>query len=203
MLQIEMNRGNLVHFSRILFRKLLQLTWWINIIYYRSLSGVRICVGKGTRLYRGAYLKCSLGSGRFSCGEKCIVHRGAMILPYGGHIELGDNCTLNPYSIIYGHGGVRIGDNVRIAAHVTIIPANHNFNRLDKPICRQGITAKGVIIGNDVWIGANATILDGSSIAEGCVIAAGAVVRGNTVPNGIYGGVPAKLIGRRGPKENS
>lgn len=115
-----------------------------------------------------------------------------------GEISIGDNCSINPYSILYGHGGLKIGNWVRIAAHTVIIPSNHNFSDIDRPIGSQGGTQRGVIIEDDVWIGANVTILDGSHISTGCVIAAGAVVRGTTVPFGVYGGVPAKLLKMRG-----
>lgn len=115
-----------------------------------------------------------------------------------GDISIGNNCTINPYAVLYGHGGLKIGNWVRIAAHVVIIPSNHNFADADKPIGRQGIVQRGVTIEDDVWIGANVTVLDGAHISTGCVIAAGAVVRGKTVPFGVYGGVPAKLLKMRG-----
>lgn len=135
--------------------------------------------------------------GSLTIGADAEIGRGAMILTQGGVIKIGDCFSLNPYSIIYGHGGVAIGDFVRIAAHVVIVPSNHLFDDPDKPIRLQGYSKKGIKIGDDVWIGAHATILDGSHIGDGCVIAAGSVVRGRLEPYGVYAGVPVKLIRSR------
>ncbi|GAA1955129.1 acyltransferase [Agromyces allii] len=119
------------------------------------------------------------------------------MLPYGGSIRLGDNCTVNPYTVIYGHGGVQIGDNVRIATHSVIVSANHVFSDPDQPIYQQGVTAEGIVIEDDVWIGANVTILDGAHIGHGCVVAAGSVVRGHHAPMSVLGGTPARVLKKR------
>ena len=119
-----------------------------------------------------------------------------LINDYGGHITIGDNCSLNPYTIIYGHGGVVIDSGVRIAAQTMIISFNHKFDKNNK-IYKQGISKKGIKINKDVWIGAGVKILDGVIIGEGCIIGAGSTVTKSTEPYGIYGGTPAKLIKRR------
>lgn len=136
--------------------------------------------------------------GKLVIGSRCRLHPGAILAPYGGVIALGDRVSVNPYSVLYGHGGLTIGNDVRIAAHVVIVPMNHGFDDLTTTIKRQPVMALGIRIGDDVWIGAGARILDGVSIANGCVIGAGAVVTKSTVANGIYGGVPARLIRMRG-----
>lgn len=107
------------------------------------------------------------------------------------------NCSLNPYSILYGHGGLTIGNGVRIAAHVVIVPANHIIDDTDRYIYEQGETTKGIVIEDDVWIGAGARVLDGVTISRGCVIAGGAM---STEAYGIYGGIPARKIRNRGNK---
>ena len=114
---------------------------------------------------------------------------------------MGDHCSVNPYTIIYGHGGLEIGNGVRIAAHCVIIPANHNIDDPSIPIIKSGLTCKGICIGNDVWIGARCVILDGVTIGDGAVIAAGAVVTRNVEPFMIVGGVPAKPIRLRKGKQ--
>ena len=95
---------------------------------------------------------------------------------------------------MYGIGNLTIGNGVRIATHTVIIPANHNFQRLDTPIYRQGITKKGILINDEVWIGANVSILDGVTIGEHTVIAAGSVVT-KSIPDRVVGaGVPCKVV---------
>lgn len=131
-------------------------------------------------------------------GERAEIHRHALFMTYGGEIRIGRNCSVNPFCVLYGHGGLTVGDNVRIAAHVVIVPANHNFKRLDVPIAEQGVTARGISIGNDVWIGAGARVLDGVKIGDGAIVAAGAVVTTDVAPLEIVGGTPARRIGTRG-----
>ena len=78
-----------------------------------------------------------------------------------------------------------------------MIAENHNFNRDDIPMIQQGVSNKGIEIKDNVWIGANVTILDGVTVASGCVLAAGSVVTKSTEPNGVYAGVPARRIKER------
>lgn len=135
--------------------------------------------------------------GTITIGENTELLNGVMLMTYGGNIEVGERCSINPYTIVYGHGGVKIGNNVLIAAHCVIIPANHIFEKTTIPIIKQGLTTKGIVIKNDVWIGSGCRILDGIEIGEGAIIAAGAVVNRNVEPYTIVGGVPAKFIKKR------
>jgi acetyltransferase-like isoleucine patch superfamily enzyme len=165
-------------------------------------------------------LRSALGSGRFSIGEKAkcpltarlrfkrgtveigrraTIHTGAIIDAQGGSIKIGDHFSLNPYSILYGSGGIQIGSFVRIAAHAVIVSFEHNYQDPEVPITWQGITRKPVIVEDDVWIGAGAKVLAGAHISRGCVIAANAVVKGKTEPFGIYAGVPARKVASRLP----
>jgi acetyltransferase-like isoleucine patch superfamily enzyme len=158
------------------------------------ISGARI--GRRTKVHRCAVIDRRGGS--ITIGERCEIHRGAQLLAYGGSIEIGDDCSINPGCILYGHGGLKIGSHVRIAAQTLIVPANHIFADAHRLIRDQGETRKGITIGDDVWLGARVTVLDGVEIAEGCVIAAGAVVTASTEPYGVYVGVPARLVKHRG-----
>lgn len=110
----------------------------------------------------------------------------------GKNIYVGDNFLANYNVTILDIREVRIGNNVMIAPHTLITTVNHPLN----PAGRRkhlGI-AKPVKIGNDVWIGANVTILPGVTIGNNVVIAAGAVVTKDVADNSLVGGVPAKLI---------
>lgn len=163
---------------------------------YAAVADVKL--GPRAIVMPGAVLKDDRG-GSLEIGEGSVIHRGAMLLPYGGFIRIGRRCSVNPYSVLYGHGGLFIGDHVRIAAHCVVVPANHGIALDAGLIADQPLTRKGIRIGNNVWIGAGARILDGADIADGCVVAAGAVVRGRLEPDGIYAGVPARLVRMREP----
>jgi acetyltransferase-like isoleucine patch superfamily enzyme len=154
--------------------------------------------GKNAIVMRGAVLNREYG-GAIDIGPGTVIHRGAMLLPLGGFIRLGFRCRVNPYSVLYGHGGLTIGDHVRIAAHCVIVPANHGIALDGGLIAEQPMNKQGIRIGNDVWLGAGVRVLDGAVIGDGCVVGAGAVVRGALEPYGIYAGVPAKLVGKRSP----
>ncbi|WP_245586727.1 acyltransferase [Pleomorphomonas oryzae] len=173
---------------------------YINTSLTRIYSSAHI--GSKTTIEIGARLRFSEG-GEISIGKDCYLHSGCILWPFGGKITIGDNCSVNPYSILYGHGGLRIENNVRIASHVVIIPANHNIENVTLPIYSQGLSRKGILIEDDVWIGSGAKILDGVTIKRGCVIASGAVLTKSTIANGVYAGVPAKFLRFRGEESQA
>jgi acetyltransferase-like isoleucine patch superfamily enzyme len=137
-------------------------------------------------------------NGAVSVGPHSSIRDGVILDAQKGSIEIGTNVSLNDYTIVLGHGGVHIGNDVRIAAQVLITSFEHNYDDPTQPIRTQGNTNKAVVIEDDVWIGAGAKILAGAYISQGCVIGANAVIKGRTVPYGVYGGVPAKLLKMRG-----
>lgn len=130
-------------------------------------------------------------------GENTTIDHFAFIRLWGGKIIIGKNFYLNSYSILNGHGGLTIGDNVLIANHVSIVPANHIYTIQNMPINHQGLRMKGIVIENDVWIAAGCKILDGITIGEGAIIAAGSVVTKDVPAYTIYGGIPAKFLKMR------
>ncbi len=112
-----------------------------------------------------------------------------------GFLQIKNNVGINPGVVIYGQ--VEIGNDVMIAPGVKIIGGTHNFKKKEIAMKNQGTSRVGVIIDNDVWIGANSVILDGVTVSEGCIIGAGSVVTSNTEPFSIYAGSPARLIKKR------
>jgi acetyltransferase-like isoleucine patch superfamily enzyme len=135
--------------------------------------------------------------GSVTIGRRSVLDEGAIISTFGGHISIGENCSFNSYCVIYGHGNLSIGSNVRVATHTVIIPANHKYDDINIPIYKQGMRKKGIKIKDNVWIGAGCKILDGVTIGSGSIIAAGSVVNKDLGSNCIYGGVPVKLLKRR------
>jgi len=177
----------------------------------RLLGRAGIRIGLGTEVYPGAVVACSCleygdhehmtPEGSVSIGDRCSISYGAIVVTYGGCITIGNDVSLNPGVMIHGNGGVRIGNDVRIAAQTSIIASNHRFDLREVPIRNQGMKCLGVIIDDDVWVGAGVRILDGVTIGRGAIIGAGAVVTKNVPPFAIMGGVPARQLGTRGIKK--
>ena len=131
-------------------------------------------------------------------GKGCVVDDFVKIKHVGGteDIVIGEYCYINSGCVFYSGHGINIGNNVLIGPNCNIVPSNHKFDEKDQIIRLQGhmLSKGGVIIEDDVWLGAAVTVLDGAHIRKGCVIAANSVVIGETEEYSVYGGVPAKKI---------
>ncbi len=167
-------------------------------------SGVRLRFASNIRLGARSYLDqavyihaCPDG---VSIGAETLVMHGSILhvynfrdLPHAG-ITIGVKSLIGEYNVIRGQGGVTIGDRVYTSPHVQIVAVNHVFDDPQRPFTEQGITAQGIVIEDDVWIGSGAVITDGVRVGQGAVVAAGAVVTSDVAPHTVVGGVPAKLI---------
>lgn len=157
-----------------------------------------ITLKNGVYLDQGSYLHaCPAG---IEIGEETIVMHGAVLhvynfrgLPHSG-IKIGRESLIGEYSIIRGQGGVTIGDRVFTSPFTQIIAVNHIFDDPERPFIHQGITAQGIVIEDDCWLGAGAVITDGVRVGKGSVVAAGAVVTKDVPPHSVVAGVPAKVI---------
>ncbi|NLG28703.1 MAG: acyltransferase [Chloroflexi bacterium] len=172
--------------------------------YFAIEHGVRLAFASGIRLGRGAYLDHGVYlhacPGGISLGDNTLVMANAILhvynfrgLPHAG-IRIGRDALIGEASIIRGQGGVTIGDNVYTAPLVQILAVNHVFGDPTRPIIAQGITAEGIVIEDDCWIGAGAIITDGVTIGRGSVIGAGAVVTRSIPPHSLAVGVPARVV---------
>jgi acetyltransferase-like isoleucine patch superfamily enzyme len=170
-------------------------------------AGVRILyagnvkLGKGVYLDRGVYLH-ALPNG-ITIGENTFLMHHTMMhvfnfrsLPHSG-ITIGNNCFFGEFNVIRGQGGVTIGNDVYTGPMVQLVAVNHVFHDAERPIREQGITAKGIIVEDDVWLGANVTVVDGVTIGKGSIIGAGSVVTHNIPPYSIAVGTPAKPVKSR------
>lgn len=116
-----------------------------------------------------------------------------------GNIEIGENTYINSGCVLYSGNGIKIGNNVLVAANCTFAPVNHQFELKDKLIVEQRFKPSkgGIIIEDDVWIGANVVILDGAFIRKGAVIAAGSIVKNEVETYAVCGGNPLKVLKHR------
>ena len=136
-------------------------------------------------------------------GSKIIINKSVFIdsfvkiKPTGGigDVIIGNNTYINSGSVIYSGNGVNIGENVLISANCTIAPVNHEFMSKEMLIIKQRFKPSrgGVIIEDDVWIGSNTIILDGSIIRKGCVIGAGSLVKSELPSYSVSAGNPIKI----------
>lgn len=156
-------------------------------------------------LDEGVYIHACPGG--VDVGDRTIVMHGAVLhvynfrsLPHAG-IRIGRDSLIGEYTVIRGQGGVTIGDRVYTSPHSQIIAVNHVFEDRERPFTEQGITAQGIHIEDDVWIGAGAIVTDGVRIGHGAIVAAGAVVTSDVPPRSVVGGVPARVLPARSESE--
>jgi acetyltransferase-like isoleucine patch superfamily enzyme len=136
--------------------------------------------------------------GRIVVGRNTMVGRHVELIPQGGSITIGSDCSLNNYVVMYGAGGITVQDGCRIATGVVIVAFNHGFDDVARPIRSQPITARGVLVESDVWIGARSVVLDGVTIRRGSVVGAGSVVTRDVPEYAVVAGNPARVLRHRG-----
>ena len=129
--------------------------------------------------------------------SRCELLCTGVVRNIGIGIVIGEGSAFNVGCFLAGQGGIEIGKSVIVGPYVQIFSENHNYDDLDTEIVDQGESRRGVVIGDNCWIGASVVILDGVSIGSGCVISAGAVVTKSFPENSVIGGVPAKIIKKR------
>jgi maltose O-acetyltransferase len=110
------------------------------------------------------------------------------------NISIGNDTAIGTYCHIWGHGGINIGSNVLIAAHCCITSLGHDYT---KPLIKNEVISKPVVIEDDVWLGYNVTVLPGVTIGKGSVIGAGSVVSKNIPQYSIAVGNPVRIIKNR------
>ena len=109
---------------------------------------------------------------------------------FGRNIHVGDNVFINACCQFQDQGGIWLGDGCLIGHNVVFATLNHDLS----PDRRQICVPKSIVLGRNVWVGSNSTILSGVTIGDNAVVAAGAVITKNVEANSIVGGVPAKFI---------
>jgi len=156
--------------------------------YVRLLAPFYQHRGRGSKIYPSVRMDTPPYR-RFSLGRHSVVESYSCINNAVGDVIIGDHTRIGLHNTVIGP--VTIGDHVNLAQGITITALNHNFTEQLKRIDEQGITTNPVVLGDDIWIGANAVILPGVTIGSHTVIAAGAVVTKDVPPNSLALGVPA------------
>jgi acetyltransferase-like isoleucine patch superfamily enzyme len=166
------------------------------IIGSSKLVGLRkISIGANTLIDDHVILNAAGSkSSQITLGARVTIREFAVLEAHKGTITIGNDSFVGHHCILYGQGGLWIGNDTMIAAGTTIISSNHNFTNQGSLYRLQGETSKGVKIGNNSWLGANCTILDGVTLGDNSVVAAGSVVTKSWPENTLLAGVPAKPL---------
>lgn len=138
---------------------------------------------------------------RIVVGEHSVIDSFVKIKPAGGGGDLiiGAHVVINACCVLYTGQGIIIGNHVAIAANCTLAPVNHAYLDKSRLIMNQGFLPGkgGIVIEDDVWIGANCVLLDGAVLRRGSVVGAGSLVRSELEAYTVYAGHPLREVGRR------
>ena len=157
-----------------------------------------ITLAKGVYLDEGVYLHaCPAG---IEIGENTYIMHHSVLhvynfrdLPYA-FIRIGRDSLVGEFNVLRGQGGISIGDRVYTSPLVQLVAVDHVFADPNRSFVEQGITAQGIIVEDDVWIGSGAIITDGVRVGCGAVVAAGAVVTRDVPPHSVVAGIPARVV---------
>ena len=160
-----------------------------------------IVIDPTARISRLADIEDSVRGTRIEIGPRVVINSFVKIKPAGGmgNLSIGEGSYINSGTVIYTGNGVQIGSGVLIAANCTFAAANHEYSAASVPIARQGFRPSrgGILVEDDVWIGANCVLLDGAVVRKGAVVGAGSVIRGELAPYTVYAGNPPTEIAKR------
>ena len=159
-----------------------------NIVFGKSVT-----IDKCTMLDGYSYEKIILGN-CVKIGAFSKLTSTSHFSKYGKGLKMGNNSAIGDYTHFGAAGGIETGDDVIMGSYISFHSENHNFSDTTKLIREQGVTSKGIKLGNNIWVGAKVTFLDGCVVGNNSVVAAGAVVNGIFPDNVVIGGVPAKVL---------
>lgn len=155
----------------------------------------RVCrIGSNVTFFPNSFIQGS--PDRFVVEDNVGFYPGTYISLGGaaGYLEVGHHSHFAAGCALYSAGGLKIGPYCNIAAHVVLATIGHDPALGDKPMTLTPGKSGPIVLEEDIWIGANATVTQNTRIAQGCVVGANAVVTRDTEPFGVYVGVPARRV---------
>jgi acetyltransferase-like isoleucine patch superfamily enzyme len=166
-----------------------------------------LSISDTARVSRLADIEDSVKGSRIVIGDHVTIDSFVKIKPAGGlgDVVIGAHTIINSGVVIYTGNGMTMGRHVMVAANCVFSPTSHEYRSRDVPIMYQGFKAAadvkggraGIVIEDDVWLGASCVVLEGAWLQRGVVVGAGSVVKGVLESYGIYAGNPLKLLGYR------
>lgn len=169
----------------------------------RVVQKKKLVMGSRCRIHDNVYID-ALSKEGVVIGDNVLIGRGTRIECTGGlqsigkGIRIGARSTFSNDCFFGAAGGIQIGEDVVAGQYIRFHSENHNYSDLNVLIKNQGVSHKGIKIGNNCWIGSGVVFLDGAELGDGCVVAANAVVSKKFCDNCVIGGIPADVIKYRG-----
>lgn len=130
-------------------------------------------------------------------GSGVFLGRGTILSCKNGDIALGDHGNIGFQSEIFSGSSVRVGRYALFAAYTYLVGGGHEFDRAEVPVIEQARSSKGIVLGDNVWLGTGAKVLDGVTLGSNVVVGAGAVVTEDLPDGVIAAGMPAKVLRSR------
>ena len=185
------------YFTNLFFRisaRLKTIKFKLGAVVFKLMYGVR--VGTGAHISLGAWVERNTGvdDNYFSIGANSKIKGNCFFGIRNGFLEIGRNVSINQGANFLIYGPVVIGNNTRIALNCTIVSFNHNIADDGKSVVERGNNFRGITIGENVWLGANVTVLDGVTIGDNSVIGAGSIVSKSIAPKTVAAGNPCRPI---------
>jgi acetyltransferase-like isoleucine patch superfamily enzyme len=147
------------------------------------------------RVHVDGYAKQTVSFGnRVKIGANTKISITSHLENFGTGLNIGHDSAIGEYSYLGCSGGVIIGNDVIMGQYVSFHSQNHNYQDKTRKIREQGVKSEGIEIGNNIWVGAKATFLDGCKVSDNSIVASGAVVTDKFSSGVVIGGVPARVI---------
>jgi acetyltransferase-like isoleucine patch superfamily enzyme len=163
---------------------------------HKIITGRTVTIGDFVEINALSKLGVTIGN-NVTILNNTIIECTGVIKEIGEGLIIGNNVGISQNCFIQVRGKVEIGSNVMFGPYVSIFSENHGYTDTDTPMIEQETARMGVILGDDIWVGSGAKILDGVTLGKGCIVAAGAIVTKSFPEYSIVGGIPAKLLSSR------
>jgi acetyltransferase-like isoleucine patch superfamily enzyme len=132
-------------------------------------------------------------------GAGVFLGRGTILSCKDGDITLGDHVNIGFQSEIFSGSQVTVGRHGLFAAYTYLVGGGHDFEKSGVPVIEQQRRSRGITLGENVWLGAGAKVMDGVTIGDHVVVGAGAVVTEDLPAGAVAVGVPARVVRTREP----
>jgi acetyltransferase-like isoleucine patch superfamily enzyme len=127
-------------------------------------------------------------------GDGVFLGRGTILSCKNGDIALGDHVNIGFHCEVFSGSSVKVGAYGLFAAYSYLVGGGHDFERAEVPVIEQQRLSKGIVLGENVWLGTGAKVLDGVSIGRDVVVGANAVVSSDLPDGVVAAGIPAKVL---------